>query len=289
MSDKREIIEEPIVYVEENGILKYDKLKGLKSRIEYEISELDLENIEATEENKAVLKTTRAKFSKDFKELEEARKHVKRVIEQPYKDFLEVYNEEVEVFREVDTLLKNKVDIIEDMQREEKYNELEQFFNDLKVLYNQDLGTTINLNFIKFEQLELNITLSASMNKLKEEIEENLFRIKNEVAVIRANDNRARLFVIYQNLENLDLSTTLLTLTTQLEQEQRVLNNAPKVEEEVKDIEPKKEVEEPKLEQEIPIIEEVVRVNFSIEDTRTNIKKVLEFMKENNIVYKNIG
>lgn len=279
MSDKREIIEEPIVYVEENGILKYDKLKGLKSRIEYEISELDLENIEATEENKAILKETRTKFSKDFKELEEARKHVKRVIEQPYKDFLEVYNEEVEVFKNVDTLLKNKVDVIEDRQREEKREELEQFFNDLKTLYNKDLGTTINLNFLEFDSLNLNITLSASVNKLKEEIENKLIQLKNDLLIVRSHELKARLFVIYKDKYN--LSQALMELNRQLEEENKILEQAPKVEM----VEP---IKEPEKVEETPIIEEIVMVRFAIEDTKTNIKKVVDFMKENNIVYKAI-
>lgn len=276
--EERVIIDEPIITIEENAILNYDKLRGLRSRIEYEINELNLDNIEATEENKALLKETRSKFNVNFKELEEVRLHIRRTIEKPYQDFLEVYKEETEPFKEVDKMLKDKIDEIEDKQREEKENELRQFFNDLKELHNRDLGTTINLNFLEFENMEMHITLSASMNKLREELEEKIVKIKNDLVVVRTHEMKARLFGIYQ--DKYDLSLALIELNRQLELENKVIETAPKVEETPK-IEEVEEAETPK-------VEEIVMVNFAIKDTKTNIQKVVNFMRENGVNYENL-
>lgn len=274
----RDIINEPIITIEENAVLKFDRLKGLAQRTLAKIEELQLDTIEATEENKALLKTTRTQFLKDFRELEDARKHIKSIIEQPYKEFLEVYNEEIIPYKDVDVLLKDKIDEIENTQRENKIQALEQFFEELKILHNRDLGTRINLNFLEFENLELHITLSASDNKLKEEIESKLLQFKNDLLVIRTHEHNARLFIIYQDKYN--LSQALIELEAVLKRENEILDNAPKV-----------EIKEPITNDvvvEAPIIEEVVEVSFRVIDTKNNIIKVRDFIRENGINYETI-
>lgn len=273
MSKNQEIINEMPVVLKQNAIIDYSGIDRIIKSTKARIDALDIENIEANEENKSSLKNLRAELNKELKEYEDARKDIKKIVEQPYKDFEAEYRFLKEVYDEASSLLRDKIDEVEDAQREEKKNNLVIYFNELKVSLNEtikELG--FNLDFVSFEQLGLNITVSASETSLRKQANETLERVCNDLRVISGNAHKSRLYAKYS--VNLDLSRSLFELQEEMKREEQIIENTkPKVESEVAD---------PK----VNVVEEIITLNFEIEGTKTEIAQVRQFLIDNEISYR---
>ncbi len=281
MSKNQEIINEMPVVLKQNAIIDYSGIDRIIESTKARIDALDIENIEANEENKSSLKNLRAELNKELKEYEDARKDIKKIVEQPYKDFEVEYKVLKEVFDDASSLLRDKIDEVEDAQREEKKNNLVIYFNELKVSLNEtikELG--FNLDFVSFNHLGLNITISASETSLRKQANETLERVCNDLRVISGNAHKSRLYAKYS--VNLDLSRALFELQEELKREEQIIENVkPKVESEVAD--PKANVDG---EVEANVVEEIITLNFEIEGTKTEIAQVRQFLIDNEISYR---
>lgn len=281
MSKEQEIINEMPVVLKQNAIIDYSGIDRIIESTKARIEALDIENIEANEENKSSLKNLRAELNKELKEYEDARKDIKKIVEQPYKDFEVEYKVLKGVYDEASSLLRDKIDEVEDAQREEKKNNLVIYFNELKVSLNEtikELG--FNLDFVSFNQLGLNITVSASETSLRKQANETLERVCNDLRVISGNAHKSRLYAKYS--VNLDLSRALFELQEELKREEQIIENAkPKVESEV--VDPKANVNG---EVEANVVEEIITLNFEIEGTTTEIAQVRQFLIDNEISYR---
>lgn len=281
MSKEQEIINEMPVVLKQNAIIDYSGIDRIIESTKARIDALDIENIEANEENKSSLKNLRAELNKELREYEDARKDIKKIVEQPYKDFEVEYKVLKGVFDEASSLLRDKIDEVEDAQREEKKNNLVIYFNELKVSLNEtikELG--FNLDFVSFNQLGLNITISASETSLRKQANETLERVCNDLRVISGNAHKSRLYAKYS--VNLDLSRALFELQEELKREEQIIETAkPKVESEV--VDPKANVDG---EVEANVVEEIITLNFEIEGTKTEIAQVRQFLIDNEISYR---
>lgn len=283
MSKEQEIINESLVLITQNAVIDYSSIPRLIKSVEARINELDLENLEATEENKGEIKKLRTKLKNEFNEYERARKEIKNLINNPYDDFLKEYAPLENLLKNADNLLKDKVDEVENLQKEQKKNNVIIYFNDLKVLLNdtiKDIG--FNLDFLSFNKLDLNINMTITETALQKQIKSTLERVCDELRVIAGNNQKARLYTKY--IAHLDLTRATLELQNELRQEELIINNtSPNVKE--NDVKVDVELKENKVD-ESPIVEEIVELFFRIEDTKRNIEKVRQFMLENNINYK---
>lgn len=283
MSKEQEIINESLVLITQNAVIDYSSIPRLIKSVEARINELDLENLEATEENKGEIKKLRTKLKNEFNEYERARKEIKNLINNPYDDFLKEYAPLENLLKNADNLLKDKVDEVENLQKEQKKNNVIIYFNDLKVLLNdtiKDIG--FNLDFLSFNKLDLNINMTITETALQKQIKSTLERVCDELRVIAGNNQKARLYTKY--ITHLDLTRATLELQNELRQEELIINNtSPNVKE--NDVKVDVELKENKVD-ESPIVEEIVELFFRIEDTKRNIEKVRQFMLENNINYK---
>lgn len=281
MSKNQEIINEMPVVLKQNAIIDYSGIDRIIESTKARIDALDIENIEASEENKSSLKNLRAELNKELKEYEDARKDIKKIVEQPYKDFEVEYKVLKGVYDDASSLLRDKIDEVEDAQREEKKNNLVIYFEELKVSLNEtikELG--FNLDFVSFNHLGLNITISASETSLRKQANETLERVCNDLRVISGNAHKSRLYAKYS--VNLDLSRALFELQEELKREEQIIENAiPKVESEVAD--PKANVGG---EVEANVVEEIITLNFEIEGTKTEIAQVRQFLIDNEISYR---
>lgn len=281
MSKNQEIINEMPVVLRQNAIIDYSGIDRIIESTKARIEALDIENIEANEENKSSLKNLRAELNRELKEYEDARKDIKKIVEQPYKDFEVEYKVLKGVFDEASSLLRDKIDEVEDAQREEKKNNLVIYFNELKVSLNEtikELG--FNLDFVSFELLGLNITISSSETSLRKQANETLERVCNDLRVISGNAHKSRLYAKYS--VNLDLSRALFELQEELKREEQIIENTkPKVESEVADTKANVNGEV-----EANVVEEIITLNFEIEGTKTEIAQVRQFLIDNEISYR---
>lgn len=274
MNKELEVIEEQALVILKTGEIDTSAIPRLLKKIKRDIFELDLENMEATEENKKKLKEVRKKLNDELSDIKNNEKQVKEEFTKPLDLLKEELQPVYEELKNASDLLKDKIDLVEDTQKEVKKNELIIYFNELKLLTNQrlrDIGQ--NIDFITFEDMNLNITLSATETSLKTQINDNLEKRYNDIQIIHSNEHPSRLKAKY--IKYKDISKALVELQTELKIENEIIENAPKVE--VKK-------EEVKVE-DVPTVEQVFRATFTIEDTKDNIKKVRQFLIDNDINY----
>ena len=157
-----------------------------------------------TEETVKAIKEVRTSLNKEFKDFEDKRKEIKAEIMKPYDKFEIAYKDFISnKYKMADEELKNKIDTIENSLKEQKKQELVEHFT--------QYAKVKDIDFVKFEQAKINITLSASMKSLKEQVENFLDRIESEVMIIQMQDYKDE--IMYEYKKTLDISNSIKTVT----------------------------------------------------------------------------
>jgi hypothetical protein len=174
------------------------------------ISDLNLDNQVATIETVSALKSLRANLNKEFSEFENQRKCVKENILNPYQEFENLYKVEVsDKYRDAINLLKDKIATVEDKIKSEKRENIKTYFSELCV--------SENIDFIEFERLGIDINLSTSEKKYKDQVNEFIKRITNDLSLIDTQPFKAEILVMYK--DTLDASLSIKTIQDRKERE----------------------------------------------------------------------
>lgn len=281
-----EVVETPIVEaqdlikVTQAPTVEFTQLKQYNIQLTDRLARLDLANLEASEDNLKEIKTTRTDVRKELKVLEDSRKLTEKTILEPYKKFETEYNKLIKKpLQQADKDLKAKVDEVEDNLRQEKTNTFIKRFEELKAKH--------NIDFVKFEQVKLNIQLSTSATSLENELTDFFDKVKNDLAVIETNANKERVLVKY--MQDLDLSNAIVTVDREIKQEEELiakreadklaLEQAKQAHEQVKEVKPTINT---------PVVEEapeLITMTFTVTGTKEQLIAVREYMKGNNIEY----
>lgn len=145
-----------------------------------------------TEENKQIVKNKRTEINNTLKLLEDRRKDIKKQILSPYDMFNEKYENVIKgQLVNASETLSNKIDAIESEQKQQKENELREFANEHFIANNiQDIVT--------FENIGLNITLSASIKSLKEQVVTFCEKIANDLDAILLEEKHNEILLEYK-------------------------------------------------------------------------------------------
>lgn len=179
-----------------------ENLKLVKSEIEKKVNTA-CEMI-CTDENYREIKKLRSSLNKEFAEFETRRKAVKSEIITPYEAFETVYKDCVSLpYKKADSALKGKVDAIEQGLKQEKYEKSKSYFDE----YSKSLG----IDFVAYEQVSLNITMSVSLKKLKETIKSNLDKIMDDLKLIATQKHKDE--ILYEYKQSLNVSGAITAVT----------------------------------------------------------------------------
>ena len=272
--------------IDVNEIVKIEQMPKVFSQLEMigtfiDEKIKDIDTLDCTEENKQEVKQRRTEINNILKELDDRRKFIKNKILEPYEMFNDKYEQECKrKLVSASETLKTKIDTIEEQQKKDKYNELFDFA--MEYIAANDLG-----DFIGFDDIGLNITLSASMKSLKEQIIVFCEKVKQDIALINMEEYRDEILYEYKKNHGnfVQCKTMVIERHRELEElaKKKVEENALK-EEQQKVVEKVEEVlVAPK---EIIEDDEIISVTFTINDTKENIVKVREFMKKEGIKYE---
>ena len=274
-----------IIVLEQLPIIK-THLEQLSAQIKEKVD--SAMNLICTEDTVKDVKQIRANLTKEFNELENQRKQVKNAIMEKYNAFEEIYKENIsELYKKADSDLKNKIDKVENELKLEKENELREFAE-------QWFTYHAIKDIVKFEDIGLNITLSASMKSLKEQVTSFCERISNDIKLIELEEYKDEIMIEYKN--NLDFAKSKMMiierhkqleemkrreeeLQLQKEQEQKVIE---KVEEVVEEIKAPVEIETTTIED----TEEQFIVTFTVKASKGKLKLLKEFMEKEGIDYE---
>ena len=237
-------------------------------------------DLDCTEESKVEVKKARANLTKIKTALEERRKQVKEQVMKPYDDFENIYNELVkDKLTNADKILKERIDVIELTQREEKIKELLGFANEYIRFYGLE-------GIIEAKQVIPNVTLSKSQKSLKEQIKGELERIANEIAVIKEEENSKEILVKYlengfdypkAKLETINQHKKMEQLDTSLFTETVVEN--------YENVVPEEEITTPK-----EIVEEdtidLIECEFRVLATKEQLIQIKNYLQELGVKYE---
>lgn len=249
-----------------------EQLKTLSKEIKTKVD--NALKLVVTEDTVKDVKKTRAELNKEFKELEDKRKEVKTAVMTPYEQFEDIYKENVsDLYKEADQTLKVRIDSVEDELKKEKEKEVKEYF--------QELIESENIDFITFESVGLNVTLSVTLTALKRQTNEFVNRIKQDLGLIDTQDNKDEIMVEYK--QSLNVSEAIQKVKARheaLELEKKRKEELQKVkEQETKIVEKTEKIVAPVKEKELTI-------TFKVTGTKDELIKLREFMKVEGIKYE---
>ena len=163
-----------IIELKQAPIITYDKIKEVGEKVQEKIAALELDKQVITEQTKQSAKNTRADLGKEFKAFEKQRKFIKESVLAPYNEFEANYKNFIaQHYQNADKILKEKIDFFEDQLKKEKSERVKAFF--------YELCQAEKIDFLVYEGLKLNVTLSTTESQLRKQVEEFITRVVNDV------------------------------------------------------------------------------------------------------------
>lgn len=226
------------------------------------------------------VKKVRAELNNEFKELETQRKMVKEKVLAPYQQFEEVYKTYVsDKYKSADNELKIKIDEIETEQKQKKQQEVSEYYNEYAIENN--LEWLVESKY--YEMANINITLSASMKSLKEQVKTFIDKIQDDLKLIDTQEHKIEILAEYKTTLNVSNSITKISDRFKREEEEKVRQ------EELKQIKEKEEKVIEKVEEVIkaPIEEEkILSMSFKVYGTITQLKDIKNYLEKVGVRYE---
>ena len=253
-----------------------EHLQAIKSEVTAKVEKAL--SLICTEDTVKEIKAVRADLNKDFKEFEDKRKEVKKAVLSPYEQFEGVYKDCVtDIFNKADIELKNKIDSVEDELKAEKKSEVEEYFS--------EYATAKGIDFVTFENANINVTLSASMKSLKEQAKTFIDRICEDLNLIDTQEHKDE--ILYEYKQTLNVSGAITTVVNRY----KAIEQAKVAEEERKAMEQAaaeatakvdNTLTPPTVEPIAPPIEEepILTLKFTVRATRSKLKELKEFLEK---------
>ena len=267
-----------------NEIVKIEQMPKVFEQLEligaYVDEQLkDLDKLECTDKNKQEVKDKRTVINNTLNMLETKRKEIKSKLNEPYDIFNKKYEETTKIkLQEASKLLAEKINKIEDEQKAKKREEVERYFN--------EYATSKDIDFVKFEQLNLNITLNVSEKNLKEQVKTFVDKVADDLNLISSQEHREEILLEYKKTLNVSSSIS------------NVLNRYKELEELKKKEEAKKQ-EEVKIQENVKRVEEVIapptrvetqeeilEICFKVRGGREKLKSLVNYLKEGEYEYE---
>jgi len=267
-SQKLELVE---ITIEQEPVIQYESVIQFSNQLKQKLASLNISKMEATEENKKTLKDTRADINKVWKEIEDSRKNAKNVLMKPYDDFEKVYKEKIkEPIEAALDELKEKIDRVEDQEKEKKEQEILDYFNEKK--------EATQITYAEWQDLGIRVGISTSINKTRTAIDQYFEKLLIDQNKIHLSEHKEILMKHFIKNRNLEESVRL----TEQELADKAKAEALLNQEFVTVPEPVI-VDPPKAK---PAMEKMLVMEFKVWGTRTQLKELKEFMEREGIKYE---
>lgn len=170
---------EQLITLKQAPIIIYERIKAVGQQIEDKIAELNLDNQLVTDETLKSAKNTRTMLRKELDDFEMQRKYIKEQVNAPYEAFEKAYKEHIKVhYDKADSTLKSKIDEVQNRLLDDKRGRIKDYFT--------EFCAAQGIDFLIFERLPLNITLSASDKSLKEQVANFVSEVSKSLQLIES-------------------------------------------------------------------------------------------------------
>lgn len=289
---------ENLITLEQAPVIIYEKIKAVGQQIEAKIAELNLDNQLVTDETLKSAKNTRTMLRKELDDFETQRKYIKEQVNAPYEAFEKAYKEHIKVhYDKADSTLKAKIDEVQNRLLDDKRGRIKEYFTEL--CHQQ------GIDFLIFERLPLNITLSASDKSLKEQVAGFVGEVTKSIQLIESlnepDEFKAEMLTEYK--QTLDVTRAIQNAQYRKQQREAELarieaqkTRAEQVrleaEARAKEVAPLQAPEVVKPQEQIvkneavpAPQEEILHYTLSVSGTRAQLRALRQFLETNNINY----
>ena len=286
---------ENLITLKQAPIIVYEQIKAVGQQIEAKIAELNLDNQLVTDETLKSAKNIRTMLRKELAVFEEQRKFIKEQVNTPYEAFEKAYKEHIKVhYDKADNTLKYKIDEVQNRLLNDKQGRIKDYFTELC----QSQG----IDFLIFERLPLNITLSDSDKKFKEQVANFVGEVSKSLEFIESltdpDEYKAEILADYK--QTLDVMRSINNAKYRKQQReaelQRLESQKARAEQarlaaeaRAKEVAPLQAPQEvPAPPQEVPAPapqEEIIHVTLELIGTRAQLRALRQFLDINNIKY----
>ena len=242
----------------------------IQKRVDY------AENLVCTVDTIKNIKKQRAILRNQFNDLETQRKQVKAEFQAPYLRFEKVYKELIsDKYKNADVQLKRKIDNIESELKLQKENNIREYFNE----YCESEG----IDFIKFEQIGLNINLSATEKSLREQIKAFVDKVKSDIELIQHEDNFAEIMIEYT--KHLNVSRAIIEVKKrhiklkQMNENKKMSENENQTDKNLQN-----DVTGLQNEETLKAPEVTYRMTFTVNGTKQQLVKLKQYLKDNCLI-----
>jgi len=256
----------------------FEQLELIGSYVDEQLKDLD--KLECTDKNKQEVKDKRTVINNTLNMLETKRKEIKNKLNEPYDIFNKKYEETTKIkLQKASKTLTEKINKIEDEQKLKKKIEIERYFN--------EYTTSKDIDFVKFEQLNLNITLTISESKLKEQVKVFVDKVVDDLILIASQEHNDEILLDYKKTLNVSSAiSNVLNRYKELEElkkkEEEKAQKQEQVKENVKRVE---EVIAPPTKIEAKQ-EETLEICFKVRGSREKLKSLVNYLKEGEYEYE---
>ena len=266
-----------------NELIVLEQLPVIKQKLE-EVSIQIKEKVDnatslvVNEDTVKEVKKIRAELNKEFNELETKRKEVKQAIMSKYDEFEEIYKDKVSnLYKDADSTLKEKIDSVENELKQEKENELIDFFEEHQKLNHLE-------GLIEFSDIGLNVTISASMKSLKDQIKEFCEKVANDIKAMQTDEYQDEIWLEYKFSKLFDYAKAKTIVVERHRKQEEFKQQVSKVGEDIK----QEEITINNIETMVSAPKEIVEeqkdwYEFSALMTETQAKELKEWLKARNI------
>lgn len=289
---------ENLITLEQAPVIIYEKIKAVGQQIEAKIAELNLDNQLVTDETLKSAKNTRTMLRKELDDFETQRKYIKEQVNAPYEAFENAYKEHIKVhYDKADSTLKSKIDEVQNRLLDDKRGRIKEYF--------AELCQSQGIDFLIFERLPLNITLSASDKSLKEQVANFVGEVSKSLQLIESlnepDEFKAEMLTEYK--QTLDVTRAIQNAQYRKQQREAELQRIEaqkaraeqarlEAEARAKEVAPLQAPEEVKPQEQIvkneavpAPQEEILHYTLSVSGTRAQLRALRQFLETNNINY----
>lgn len=244
-----------------------------------------------TEETLKQAKEEKAKVNKFKTEVADYRKKITAEYNKPIKVFEDTAKETEKLLSETYNTINQQVAGFEEEKKRQKEQEIREYFEEYK--------TANDIDFVNYEQAQINVTLTASVKSLKEQAKAFIDRIMDDLKLIETQECKEEILVEYK--QNLNVSKSIQEVANR----HKLLEEEKKKQEELKN----KQLEEAKRQADISIKEqelatknaldnfvieapkvveqeEILTLSFKVRGTRNKLKELKRFLIEGGYDYE---
>lgn len=270
MNDLIQVIQLPIIE---------ERLRSLKESVDKQVD--DALALVCTEETVQAVKASRADLSKQFKELEEQRKAVKKAVLGPYERFETVYKECVsEGFKRADAALKSEIDDVESEMKRRCEDGLREYF--------AELCAAEHVEWLTYDRAGIVVDMASARaktpKKLREKLADFVSGISRGMELISSMDDAEEIMVEFKRTLDAARAISIVQERHQrieAEKEARALREEQRVWE-AEAVAKVEAAAPPTVEPPIKA-EKVYRCTFTVSATKPQLRKLKEFLNQEGI------